>query len=186
VLKGVKILSLPSFNDDGLLPIGDYEVDIKELRNSIFVVGPPSSKSWDSVWRNELVNRLEILVIQLKSLGIKSIYVDGSFVEDKDHPNDIDGYFECDLHLLASGKLERDLNLIEPDKIWTWDPMSRKSYRGYAKKQLPMWHKYRVELYPHYGQESGIKDEFGNAMTFPAAFRKSRNGDTPKGIIKII
>jgi len=49
-----------------------------------------------------------------------------------------------------------------------------------------MWHKYRVELYPHYGQESGIKDEFGNDMTFPAAFRKSRNGDTPKGIIKII
>jgi len=127
-------MSLPIFNDDGLLPIGDYEVALKELRKSILVVGPPGSESWDSAWRNELVNRLEVLVNQLNSIGIRSIYVDGSFVEDKDHPDDFDGYFECDLHLLASGKLERDLNLIEPDKIWTWDPMSRKSYWGLCKK----------------------------------------------------
>jgi hypothetical protein len=29
---------------------------------------------------------------------------------------------------------------------------------GYPKLQLPMWHKYRVELYPHYGQLCGIRD----------------------------
>ncbi|MGV8122695.1 MAG: hypothetical protein AB2L14_23285 [Candidatus Xenobiia bacterium LiM19] len=50
-----------------------------------------------------------------------------------------------------------------------------------------MWHKYRVELYPHFGQLSGIRDEFGNDLQFPAAFRKTR-GASPlqKGIVKII
>lgn len=179
-------MSIPGFTDEGLLPAGDFVMTIEELRNSMLVVGPTGTDSWDSAWRNELVNRLEVLVNQLNSIGIDSIYVDGSFVEEKDHPNDIDGYFECDLEYLASGELERDLNLIEPDKIWTWDPNSRKSYKGYAKKQLPMWHKYRVELYPHFGQLCGIKDEFDNDMTFPAAFRTSRSGDQPKGILKIV
>lgn len=123
-------MSIPDFTTEGLLPIGDYEVTIEELRNSILVVGPVGTESWDRTWRNELVDRLEILVKQLKTVGIESIYLDGSFVEDKEHPSDIDGYFECELQHLASGKLERDLNLIEPDKIWTWDPLSRRTYRG--------------------------------------------------------
>jgi hypothetical protein len=61
----------------------------------------------------------------------------------------------------------------------------RKPYRGYTKKQLPMWHRYRVELYPHFGQPSGIKDEYGHDQQFPAAFRKSRDTFLPKGIIKL-
>jgi hypothetical protein len=37
-------------------------------------------------------------------------------VEDKDHLNDIDGYFVCDLRALASGELQRQLNLLDPYK----------------------------------------------------------------------
>lgn len=48
-----------------------------------------------------------------------------------------------------------------------------------------MWHKYRIELYPHFGQSSGILDEFGNELDFPAAFRKSR-ANKQKGIIKLL
>jgi hypothetical protein len=79
----------------------------------------------------------------------RDIFADGSFVEDKDHPNDIGGYFVYSLDLLRTGELTRQLNLLDPWKVWTWDPASRKPYRGYPKKQLPMWHHYRVELYPH-------------------------------------
>jgi len=121
-------------------------------------------------------------------VGIKDIYVDGSFVEDKAHPNDIDGYFVCNLSFLASGKLQQDLNLLEPNKIWTWDPASRTAYRGYPKLQLPMWHKYRVELYPHVpgmGWGCGIRDKFGHEMEFPSAFRQCRRNGEPKGIVKI-
>ena len=49
-----------------------------------------------------------------------------------------------------------------------------------------MWHRYRIELYPHHGQPSGILDEHGHQLMFPAAFRKTRGDGRPKGIVKII
>ena len=179
---------IPDFTSDGLLPPGDYEVTFDELRESILVVGPSgtnASSTWDSPWRRHLVVNLELLATQLWQVGITEIFADGSFVEDKDHPNDIDGYFVCDLRRLASGTLEQDLNLLDPHKIWIWDPATRREYHGYPKKQLPMWHQYRVELYPHYGQPSGITDQYGNELEFPAAFRKCRRDSKARGIVKI-
>jgi hypothetical protein len=178
------VIVLPPFAD-GALPAADYELTIDQLRQSWLVVGAGLSPTWDAPWRRALVDNLEILVVQLWIVGIHEIYVDGSFVEEKDHPNDIDGYFVCELRQLASGDLERKLNALDPYKVWTWDPAQRRSYRNYPKKQLPMWHQYRIELYPHYGQLSGIKDAFGNDLEFPSAFRQSRRNGKPKGIIKI-
>jgi len=179
---------IPPFQSDGLLPVGDYEVSFEELRQSILVTGAAEGSSWDSAWRSLLVDNFEVLAKQLWSVGITEIYADGSFAEEKDHPNDIDGYFVCDLQSLASGDLNRRLNLLDPYKIWTWDPLSRKPYRGYPKKQLPMWHRYRVEMYPHVpglGMPSGIRDKHGNELEFPSAFRQSRRDGKPRGIVKI-
>lgn len=128
---------------------------------------------------------LSVRVHHLWQAGITEIFIDGSFVEDKDHPNDIDGYFECSLQRLADGSLEESLNRLDPYKCWTWDPAKRRSVPGIAKKQLPMWCQHRVELFPHFGQLSGIRDSHGNELEFPAAFRLSRTG-VPKGIVKIV
>lgn len=179
---------LPVFTADGLLPAGDYELTLSALRESLLVRGGHAScqPTWDAAWRLRLVENLTVLANQLWQVGINEIFVNGSFVEDKDHPNDIDGYFECELRRLASGDLERDLNLLDPHKVWTWDPASRRPYRGYPKRQLPMWHAYRVELYPHYGQLCGIRDEYGHELEFPAAFRKSRQTNGPKGIVRLL
>lgn len=178
---------LPPFQENGLLPPGDYEMSLEELRASALVTGP-EELAWDSDWRRHLVDNLEIMVSQLWQVGIKEIYVDGSFVEDKARPNDIDGYFVCDLAFLSSGRLQQELNLLEPDKIWTWDLASRRPYRGYPKRQLPMWHKYRVELYPHVpgmGWGCGIRDKSGHELEFPSAFRQCRRDGAVKGIVKI-
>lgn len=179
------MMPLPPFTADGLLPPGDYQLTLHELRESLLVLGDHRSPTWDVAWRRHLVDNLDVLVRQLWRVGIREIFVDGSFVEDKDHPNDIDGYFVCDLLQLASGELERELNLLDPYKIWTWDPAARRPYRGSSKSQLPMWHRYRVELYPHYGQPSGIRDRFGNELEFPSAFRLSRRDGMPRGIVRI-
>jgi hypothetical protein len=125
-------------------------------------------------------------VKQLWEVGATEIFIDGSFATNKPHPNDIDGYFVCDLKRIASGELERELNAINVDKIWTWNPNSLRACKGSTKRQLPMWHKYRVELYPEFGQGFGVLDEFGYPLQFPAAFRKERYTKTPKGIIQII
>jgi len=181
-------ISLPAFTDDGLLPPGDYVLTLEELAESMLVRGPNAPARyphWDIAWRARLVKNLAVMVGQLGKTGVTEVFIDGSFVEDKEHPNDIDGYFECELFRLASGELARDLNLLDPHKAWTWDPASRRSYRGYAKRQLPMWHMYRVELYPHFGQPSGIRDQYGHELEFPAAFRRRRGDGQPRGIVKI-
>jgi hypothetical protein len=182
---------IPPFQPDGLLPPGDYEVSFAELHQSILVVGPGDLinwPNWDAAWRAKLVNNLELLTRQLWQVGITDVFADGSFAEDKDHPNDIDGYFVCDLDHLRSGRLTRELNLLDPGKVWTWDPASRRPYRGYPKRQFPMWHRYRVELYPHVprlGLGTGIRDRQGHELEFPSAFRQSRRDGTPRGIVKI-
>jgi hypothetical protein len=51
-----------------------------------------------------------------------------------------------------------------------------------------MWHRYRVELYPHVpglGLGIGIVDKHGHEVEFPAAFRQSRRDGKPRGIVKI-
>ena len=185
------MMPIPAFEPDGLLPPGDYEVSFHQLRESILVAGPGDSAlypNWDQAWRLRLVDNLEALTRQLWQVGIREVYADGSFAEDKDHPNDIDGYFVCDLIQLSSGELTRQLNLIDPLKVWTWDPASRKPYRGYPKKQLPRWHRYRIELYPHIpgmGIGCGIFDRYGNELEFPSAFRQSRRDGKARGIVKI-
>ena len=182
---------IPPFGPEGLLLPGDYDVSFVELGESLLVRGPGDREqypTWDVSWRKHLVENLEILTQQLWQVGIREVFADGSFVEDKDHPNDIDGYFVCGLDELRTGELARRLNLLDPFKVWTWDPASRKPYRGYPKKQLPMWHRYRVELYPHVpglGFGSGIRDRYGHELEFPSAFRQSRRDGRPRGIVKM-
>jgi hypothetical protein len=177
-------MRLPPFNSDGLLPPGDYPLSFKELKKSSLVkASATSSPAWDEIWRGHLVGNLETMVQQLWDVGVDRVFVDGSFVEDKDHPNDIDGYFECNLFELASGELQEKLNALDAKKVWTWDPAKRTAAPNSVKKQLPMWHTYRVELYPHVGQSSGLRDEFGNELQFPSAFRLSRREHKQKGIV---
>jgi hypothetical protein len=170
------------FNPDGLLPARDHLMTIAELKVSILVNGPQDGSPWDKDKRLMLVNNLEILVDQLWQVGITEIFIDGSFVEDKASPSDIDGYFVADPRTL--GDVVMGLNAIDPFKVWNWN--DRIYDRNSAKNQLPMWHRYRVELYPHVGQDSGIRDQYGNEQMFPAAFRLTRDTFLPKGIVKII
>src|SRR5580692_9425786 len=108
---------IPLFQSDGLLPPGDYEVSFEELRQSPLGLGNSNqgaTGAWDAAWRTLLIDNLEVLAKQLWKIGIREIFADGSFAEDKAHPNDIDGYFVCDLKDLASGALAQKLNLLDP------------------------------------------------------------------------
>ena len=179
--------SLPPFSAERVLPPGDYLLTLDELMRSHLVTGSASgSATWDSPWRAQLVQNLGDVVQQLWQVGITEIFVNGSFVEAKDHPHDIDGYFECDVRYLASGQLEQDLNALDPHQSWNWDHTSRQWDSNSGKAQLPMWFAYRVEFYPYYGQLSGLVDQYGHPLQFPSAFRLSRRAYTPKGIVKIV
>lgn len=181
-------MRLPPFTEEDALPPGGYALDLAQLRASHLVTGEGNpSPTWNAAWRGRLVDNLAVMVNQLWQVGLDRIWVDGSFAENKDHPGDIDGYFECDVRFLTSGQLQRELNALDPYKIWTWAPSSRRFAPDSVKAQLPMWHQYRVELYPHYpGLLTGILDRFGNELEFPSAFRLSRSEYRPKGIVQIV
>ena len=64
--------TIPDFTEDGLLPPGDHEVTLAELRASVLVVGPVEKVSypnWDVTWRRQLVDNL----VRRRLLDTKSI-----------------------------------------------------------------------------------------------------------------
>ena len=76
-----------------MLQPGDHAMTFGDLRHSILVTGPPERPTGDRAWRAALVDNLEVLARQLRQVGVHEIFLGGSFVEAKDHPADIDGYF---------------------------------------------------------------------------------------------
>lgn len=181
-----------AFTSDGLLPDGDYELTLPELRTSMLVVGPqPMIEGWDAAHRLYLLNNLEILVIQLWDVGITEIYIDGSFTTHKLHPGDIDGYFVCQRRYLKSGQLQGRLNARDPHNVWTWEHTARRPAGSFKPWQLPMWHRYHVELHPHYTEGIGAPplagpNKQGRLLDFPAFFRQDKDTGKPKGIVRIV
>ena len=172
-----------SFNDDGFLP-QDYETTFQEIQQSLLVLGPERTEpTWDISRRRWLLNNLEILVRQLWAAGIERIYVNGSFVTDKDKPGDIDACFECDYTEVRSGRLAKRLNDATSDKIWAWRMDERVMVSGYTKPRLPMWEKYRVEIYP-FAPDWPVGVVIDDSLVpFPEAFRRVKGSDGRKGIL---
>jgi hypothetical protein len=144
------------------------------------VVGFDEEVEWDAPWRRQLVENLAVLVDHLWRVGIREIFIDGSFVENAPRPNDIDGYFVCDEEFWFSGRLTAELQKLDP--AWNW--RQRFPSPDSADSKIAIWHKYRVELFPDFGQPSGIPNQFGDDQAFAEAFRQSRRFK-PKGIIQI-
>ena len=49
-----------------------------------------SHRFGNNIYRNKMLDRLKIVITQLKIAGCKYIYLDGSFVTNKQFPNDYD------------------------------------------------------------------------------------------------
>jgi len=69
---------LPNFTAEGLLPPGDHELTIGELRASYLVTGEGvDAPEWDSDRRAQLVDNVELFVRQLWQVGVNRIFVNG-------------------------------------------------------------------------------------------------------------
>ncbi len=170
---------------DAMLAPGDHPMSIDDLLRSDLVLGPPSREKWDRDWRSHLVDNLEILAGQLWRVGIEEIYIGGSFVEAKDHPADIDGYFVCDRTAYKSRQLHNALNALDPFKAWTWRNEHRSADES-GHLRLPLYHHYRVELFPHYGQaKTGFVDRDGRDIDFPTLYRRTRGTHLARGMIRL-
>ena len=143
------------------------------------------SATWDAAWRAELVDRVtQVFDLFSGAGGVVEFWIDGSFVEAVDHPDDIDAYFTLQDPREWLTLPDR-LNKLEGEEIWTWDPSKRRKYSGSLYPKPPFWGRYRVDVYPDLGRPSGVFDSNGNPLTFAEAFRQQRLTYRRKGIVRL-
>jgi hypothetical protein len=134
---------IPQFTDEGLLPPGVHETDLEELKGKM---------GW-SRKRRELLEGLEEALELMASWGVVRVYLDGSFVTDKDRPKDVDGCYD-----LAEDVSAEDLGRLAP--IFPPSP----SNRAEAKRR------FGVDFFP------AAATELGSGQPFLRFFQTDREG----------
>jgi hypothetical protein len=147
----ILVQMIPRFTDEGLLPPGVYGTDLEELKEKM---------GW-SRKRGELLEGLEEALELMASSGVVRVYLDGSFVTEKDRPNDIDGCYD-----LADDVTAEDLRRLAP--IFPPSP----SNRAEAKRR------FGVDLFP------AAATELGSGQPFLRFFQSDREG-RERGVLSV-
>ena len=141
-------MPIPPFNQYGLLPPGIHPASMEELAQKLAF----------SPKRQDLIEQgLKPVSERLKALGVRDIYVDGSFTTSKLSPGDIDGYV-----------LTRVGSALESEVIAHYEEWKAT---------------YSVDLWPAYTDEPGEmsqdwwQEHFGHTKEQPPK---------AKGIVKLI
>jgi hypothetical protein len=142
---------IPQFTGEGLLPSGVHETDLEELKEKM---------GW-SRKRRELLEGLEEALELMVSSGVVRVYLDGSFVTDKDRPNDIDGCYD-----LAEDVTAEHLGRLAP--IFPPNPEGRAD----AKRR------FGVDLFP------AAATELGSGQPFLRFFQTDREG-RGRGVLSV-
>ncbi len=142
---------IPSLDADGNLPPGIHPATWKELE----------AHCGSNPHRQLLLSGLRKAAVLLKSVGCRTIYVDGSFVTSKLVPSDFDGCWErTGVSLLA-------LQAADPVLLM------------FGNRRAAQKAKYLGELFP------ADMVEGGSALTFLNFFQGDKNTGKPKGILAL-
>lgn len=142
---------IPALTDEGLLPPGIHEGTVEELREKL---------GW-SQQRRRLISGLERALELMRDCGVERVYLDGSFVTDKDRPGDIDGCYD-----IAQGANPADLQSMYP--IFPPTPLNRDR----AKEE------FGAEFFP------AAATEGGSGQPFLDFFRRDRK-NRERGVVLI-
>ena len=142
---------IPQFTDEGLLPPGVHQAGLEELKEKM---------GW-SRKRRELLEGLEEVLDLMASCGVVRAYLDGSFVTDKDRPNDIDGCYD-----LAEDVTPEDLKRLA--SIFPPSP----SNRAEAKRR------FGVDFFP------AAATELGSGQPFLRFFQTDREA-RERGVLSV-
>lgn len=137
---------LPPFTERSLLPPGQHIATWDEV----------TQRFGGNTRRDRLLNGLREAAANLRDAGVRSLWLDGSFVTGKPEPNDWDGVWD------TTGA---DLAKVDPVLIDRYD-MATGRYRQKAK----------------YGGELLIGIEGSSGKPFHEFFQQDKNGDV-KGIV---
>lgn len=138
---------IPPFNSDGNLPPGVHWATWQDFANR-FGTTPH---------RQQLLKRLKSALDSLSKAGCRTVYIDGSFVTEKENPNDFDGCW--------------DVTGVDP---YLLDPILLNFDNKRAAQKAKYWGEFFL------AQDSA--DDAGR--TFLEFFQTDRNGNL-KGIVGI-
>jgi hypothetical protein len=141
-----------TFNDEGVLPKGIYEVTLGEFKKE-FVYNER---------REAIFKGFCTLLDDLRAINCKTVYVDGSFVTDKEQPRDVDVCWDDN----------DDINweLLDSDYPIFFDMNPPRE-----AQQL----RYHADVFPANTYEGG------SGLLFREFFQQNKETGNAKGIIKI-
>jgi hypothetical protein len=143
---------VPVFNKDGALPPGEHEVSLAEFEDA-FVYNDR---------RREIFTGFLKLINDLRSINCRLVYVDGSYVTDKEEPGDIDVCWHED-EFIDWDRVGRELQiLLDLDYPRDWQQLV-----------------YNADVFPANVLENDSK------KLFKDFFQQHKETGNPKGIIKI-
>jgi hypothetical protein len=141
-------VSIPDFDQDGLLPAGVHEATWEEVR----------ARFGHTAHRRRLLAGLEKALAALHTAGCERVLLDGSFVTDKERPEDFDACWE---------EAGVDLAKIDPTLL------------DFTNKRARQKARFRGELFP----ASAPANPAGSP--FEMFFRTDRATGREKGIVSI-
>lgn len=138
---------MPSLQINGELPPGEHLTTLDEVET---VFGAAND------CRQLLMRGLRDAVLNFHEAGVRTLWIDGSFVTDKEEPNDIDGCWEY-------------TSVVNIEKL---DPV----FLQHSRKEMKM----------KYGLDFFIANivEADSGLPFPKFFQVNREGG-PKGILVV-
>ena len=139
---------IPDFNSEGNLPPGVYWTTWSEIVN----------RFGTTLWRRRLLAGLRAALEELKRVGCKAVYLDGSFVSSKPVPGDFDGCWD-----------EQGIDFASIDPVLL----------DFAGARAAQKTKFLGELFP------ASWDADGRGTTFLEFFQTDKGTGSRKGIVAI-
>jgi hypothetical protein len=137
---------LPALKN-GLLPPGIHEAGLDDVAASMAC----------TPWREWLLEGLRLVLVDLAAAGCASAYLDGSYVTDKDKPNDYD---------LCWDRAGVDRSLLHPVIEKVKPPRTEQKQR------------YRGDILPNVVESN-------SGLLFVDFFQVHKESGSPKGIVKL-
>jgi hypothetical protein len=142
---------LPNFDDSGNLPPGVHVADWEEI----------AQRFGGTIRRRELLDGLQAALEPLREAGCRRVFINGSFVTDKDEPGDID--------------VAWDPEGVDVDRLLEIEPV----FGDFADRRAAQKAKFGCEFFP----SSFTADLVGN--TFLEFFQIDRETEARKGIVAL-
>jgi hypothetical protein len=139
-------MSIPQLQENNELPPGEHPASLQEIEK---IYGLTSDR------RKKLMNLLYMASENLKTSGVRTIWINGSFVTNKSEPNDIDGCWEYNENV--------NLDILDP---------------VFLSERTEMKKKYGLDFF------IANCIEASSGLPFPKFFQKNREGEG-KGILVV-